>query len=161
MSGIEFVQLRCVEVGECWEWATPVTIEGKRFPSMRLDGKVTNARRYAYEQARGPIKPGMVLSQNCGNPYCINPAHHVQVTKRAALQRAGKQGRMSQVSPTRIASVRARGKLSMEIAQEMRNSDEHPLVLAERYGVHKSTVYYVRRGKLWRDHSSPFAGLLS
>jgi hypothetical protein len=151
-----------VEVGECWEWATPLSGHKRRKnPEMRVDGEQVSARRYAFEQARGPIYGGWVLApMKCNNPYCLNPAHQVQMTRRQRIVKAAEQGTMSGLSVKRIMSVRARGKLTIEKAREIRASTEPTKTLAARYGVDKSLIGRVRSGHDWRELSSPFAGLM-
>src|SRR5690242_19521725 len=71
--------------GDCWEW------RGKRaggnHPQRREygrfvvgDGRFVSgvyAHRYAYEQAKGPILPGMSVHHECSHPWCVKPTHLV------------------------------------------------------------------------------------
>ncbi len=159
---LHLIKLRCKEIGECWEWATPLTSEAtRRYPSMRLNGKVINPRRVAYEFYRGRLlKPEEKLTPICDNPYCLNPEHMKVQSLTQALQRAGRLGKLSAVSAKKLAVARQRAKLDLQAAREIRLSDESGPVLAARYGVDKSMISAVRLGKCWIDYTNPFAGLM-
>lgn len=155
------IKQRCVEVGECWEWATDLAEHGRRNPSVRINGKVEGARRYAYVEKFGPVRTGYVLTQTCDNDYCLNPDHQKQVTHKAAVQRAARRGRLGGGTAQRTKQARRRAKLTLEAVREIRASTDTGPVLAQRYGVDKSTISLVRRGSMWKDHQgNPFAGLM-
>jgi hypothetical protein len=50
-------------------------------------------------------------------------------------------------------------KLSESNAQEIRLSEETGPVLAERFGVSRSWINKIKRGRAWRVLSSPWQGL--
>lgn len=69
-----------------------------------------------------------------------------------ALQPLFSPRRQNQIQ--RILDGTKRGappKLSYEIAQAIRASDEHRSVLADRYGVTSNTISFVRSGKIWKS----------
>jgi hypothetical protein len=159
---LEYIKIRCVEMGECWEWASHLsTPERRANPEVRVGDYKGSARRYAYTQARGEIRPGWIVAPNCGNPDCINPAHQAQMSKGQRIRKAAKAGRLGGSKPKRTASVRSRAKLSLEIAREIRARPEPSKVLAPVYGVDKSVIKRIRNGTYWRDEANPFAGLFA
>ncbi len=48
----------------------------------RRDGRQKMAHRVAWEDAHGPIPPGMTVDHMCWNPACINPDHLRLLTHR-------------------------------------------------------------------------------
>jgi hypothetical protein len=157
---LEYIKIRCVEVGDCWEWGSPLsTPERRANPEVRVGKYKGSARRYAYIQARGEIRPKWVVVPNCGNPNCINPEHQSQMSKKQCVQKAAKAGKLAGSKPKRTASVRSRAKLTMEQAREIRGRTEPGYVLAAEYGVDRSMIHRIRNGQNWRDHSNPFAWL--
>jgi hypothetical protein len=159
---LEQIKERCVEIGDCWEWSSPdISLKRKRNPEMRVDGKVTAVRRYAYGLAKNPAKGRLVVTPSCGNPYCLNPDHQKAVTHQRAMQDASKRGSLKGITAKKLAACRANAKISEEIAREIRSSHEPGHVLGAKYGIHKSMVNRIKQGKNWRDTSNPFAGLFA
>jgi hypothetical protein len=69
----------------CWLWFGAPTAAGYGLLS------VNNQRRYthviAYELAKGPVPPTLVVDHLCRNPCCINPDHLEAVTQRENIAR--------------------------------------------------------------------------
>ncbi len=59
----------------CHLWTGTMTREG--YGQFFADGRAYRAHRYALEQARGPLAPGMnaLHSRDCSSRACVNPAH--------------------------------------------------------------------------------------
>lgn len=54
----------------------------------------------------------------------------------------------------------ARGRLTPEQVQHIRESDAPSAELAARYGVTSANINHIRRGDTWRDYANPFAHIL-
>ena len=78
-----------VEIGgkdECWRWLA--SFDGRSYGQFCLrHGKNVRAHRYAYEQIRGLIPPGLDIDHLCRNRWCVNPWHLEIVTRRTNLLR--------------------------------------------------------------------------
>jgi len=160
---LDQLKAKCNEVGDCWEWITTArSVARKRHPMTKLDGKPVLLRRHAYELVHGEMDAGRYLVPHCGNACCINPEHQQVLSERQKNKLGGKRAAKS---PTRAGSVavakRAQSttKLSMEIAQAIRASDDPCDIEAAKHGVHPSRVTQIRRGQGWKDYSNPFSGL--
>lgn len=73
-------KVRVNEETGCWDWLGnkhPETGYGRVWYSKH-DDRLTH--RVAYEAARGPIPPGLVIDHLCRNRACCNPAHMEAVT---------------------------------------------------------------------------------
>jgi hypothetical protein len=102
------------------------------------------AHRYAYEQAVGPIPPGMHVLHRCDNPPCINPAHLWVGTNLDNVRDAQAKGRIL------VGEQRHNAKLSREDVLAIREARDVPIAdLAARYGVHRASIHRVRRGDTW------------
>lgn len=78
------------------------------------------------------------------------------------MRAMGRKRKVSAVTASKLRKFRVEAglaKLDEEKAQEIRLSEEPSPVLAKRFGVSKSWVTKIKRGKAWRVLSSPFAGL--
>lgn len=69
----------------CWLWRAAAKSEG--YGSFRVGQRATPAHRWAYEQARGPIPPGLDLDHLCRVPRCVNPDHLEPVTRQINILR--------------------------------------------------------------------------
>jgi hypothetical protein len=121
-------------LGPCVLWHGSKTRDGYGvLPGS--DGKVAYAHRVSYERVRGPIPEGLVLDHLCGNPSCIAIDHLEAVTFAENCRRGGQ------------------AKLTLEIAQEIRrrySAGELPGALGREFGVTKSAVRHIVRGRTWR-----------
>lgn len=86
---------RVTKTDTCWIWQGFVTPKGYGLLSfVNQDGKPSSmqAHRVSYEEAFGPVAPGMVLDHICHNPACVRPDHLRQATtKQNAENRLGAQ----------------------------------------------------------------------
>lgn len=57
----------------CIEWTGSRAYNGYGF--RRIDGKLHRVHRLAWQQARGPIPPGLYVLHRCDNPPCYNIEH--------------------------------------------------------------------------------------
>ncbi|GAB2471967.1 hypothetical protein GCM10027082_24350 [Comamonas humi] len=152
---------RCDEVGECWIWRNATDSNG--YPIIKIDGKCVLVRRVVQELKGEPAAPRQPVATKCEERGCCNPEHLRLSTVKKVAMRAAKRGAWS--SPTRCAKVAAAkraspdAKLTMDKAMEIRLSDKTSKALASDYGVNVSVIKGIRQGTMWRDYSSPLAGL--
>jgi hypothetical protein len=109
----------------CWLWQLACDDDGYG---------VKNARRahvVYYERVIGLVPEGLELDHRCRVVSCVNPAH------------------LEAVTPTENKRRSRTTKLTVEVVREIRASPESPLVLAERFGVDRSNISHIRRGKSW------------
>ena len=69
------------------------------------DGKVRYVHRETWEEANGPIPPGMLVMHTCDNPPCFRLAHLRLGTQRDNIRDAASKGHMTR-SLTRAESDR-------------------------------------------------------
>jgi len=149
------LQERTTEEGDCLLWTgvyaaeTPIVY----IPLAEHGGK---KRRYitvrkAMLQAQGKLKRGLYASVFCGNPQCVAPAHVRATTASQLGKRKAAAGVMQ--DPVRRAAIARAKQLSSSLTWDdidaIRESDEPQRVLAERYGVSKSSISLIRRRVRW------------
>lgn len=159
---IDQIMARCRTCGDCIEQITNAKTEhAKRYPMFHHESVQYNLRRTLYLLVRGHLEPSRRLAPDCGNPYCINPDHQLALTEKQKSKRAAKNGAFSR--PARNAKIaeakRKNAVLTLEIAREIRVSEESGPVLAQRYGVNRSLITRIRAAKCWIDYRNPFSGL--
>lgn len=59
----------------CWHWRGGRDVKTGE-PRCHSGGKRVRAALVAWEAANGPMPAGHRLVRACGDPACVNPAHH-------------------------------------------------------------------------------------
>ena len=69
----------------CWLWRGRRSGRNGRSGYGRYDlgARVLQAHRYAYEQVKGPIPTGYVITHTCDEPLCVRPSHLEAISRRA------------------------------------------------------------------------------
>jgi len=152
------------EIGDCLVWTGSVNKYGYPQYKSSTENKCRLVRRMAWKFAGGTINYRVPLGCKCGDRKCVNPEHLYQSSTQAIAKKAAQRGAWSSV--TRAAKIaatkRAKGKLTMEQAREIRLSNESGPALAAIYGVNKSLINGIKSGRNWREYanSNPFAALM-
>ena len=157
---IERLRKHSEEVGDCWEWFGSMQSSGST-PAMNWKGHVKPVRRHIAEQL-GLDVVGKVVTCKCRNYMCVNP-DHIMVITRARLQAMTAKELNYAVNPARVKKIadkaRSRSRLTIEIAQQIREAEGTQREIGQRFGISQTTVSVIKRGEAWRDHTNPFAGL--
>lgn len=144
-----FEKAKCGDPDACWIWQAVRHGRGK-YGAFWHRGQMRRAHRVSWELANGRLAPdGMHVMHSCDTPLCVNPAHLSVGTPRENILDCIRKGRRNQRGE-RIGSA----KLNQEQAAQMRQERAAGATLkhlAERYGVHISTVQRVAVGKTWSD----------
>lgn len=159
---IESIKARTVEEGECWLWTGYAGVWGT--PKLYFRGAMTPVRKALALLEGRDINAGGFFAVNCGTVGCVCPAHIVQRHAQAhmqAISKAAATGRSLTQRSLKTAQTRQRNsaKLTMEAVRAIRASDESGPALGRRYGISKSMVGLIKRGKQWKDAANPFARL--
>ena len=131
----------------CWEWSKSRHEFG--YGVVSVGGEYTGAHRAAYIAWVGPIPKGLLIRHSCDNPPCINPAHLVPGTPKDNMGDAKDRGR--NVS----GETHGRAKITWEDVDDIRNSKDTGIVLAERYGLSPAAVYHIWSGRNWKPENDP------
>jgi len=119
----------------------------------------TSVRRKVWSLKKRVLDFNETIKPSCGNWACVAFAH-MELANRADPLTGRKK---TPVHAMHIAQgLRASiGKLSMEIAREVRASPESSPKLAIKYGVSKQAIDQIRRGETWKEYQQGlFTGLM-
>lgn len=163
MSLLDAMRRHCTDDGGCLIWQRG-TVKGH--PSCRLDGRAQLVRRALFADINGNAVPkGRVLRITCGQLLCIEPAHCELTTYKAIAVECGKLGLMGgPVRSARIAATKRAGpqaRTTQEVVRLIRASVDSGADLARRHGISENLVSGIRRHKVWREHVTPFSGLVA
>jgi hypothetical protein len=118
----------------CWVWQR--STDGTGYGVMTRGRSRMPAHRFFYEERFGPIPEGLQLDHLCRNRACVNPDHLEPVTQAENIRR----GLRTKLSRDQVGQARA-----------LVASGTPHRVVAERFGVAKSTVTHIVNGRTWRD----------
>lgn len=102
------------------------------------------AHRIAYEDAKGTIPEGLQVCHSCDNTICCNPDHLFLGTIQENTQDSLEKGRRAR------GTKNSQNKLTELQALEIRASTESGVVLGVRYGVSRTQISNIKRGKQWQ-----------
>lgn len=140
-----YCKARLMETG-CWFW---IGTKRNGYGLMQFNKRTSSAHRVSYQVFKGPIPKGLVVRHGCDNPGCINPDHLSLGTQADNVADREARGRRN-VKGAQIGT----SKLTAEEALAIKKSHEPLSVLAERYGVDRSNISAIRRGKSWKHLNS-------
>lgn len=155
MKTYEDIKANCLDDGGCLIWQGQTN--GSGYPKY---GRV-GVRRRAYELAYGPLERTDLVTITCGRSLCLKKTHLKKTNKSevAAISNSRPATQLKRSASLAKTNRPRLGKITMEIAREIRASDKSGLELAEELNVSPSLISCVRLNKSWRDYSNPFAGL--
>jgi hypothetical protein len=129
----------------CWEWRGATG--GNGYGSMRSKGKTITPHRAVYKLLHGEIPAGLHVCHRCDNRLCCNPDHLFLGTRSDNMQDCLTKGRFK--TPFGAGERAGRAKLTNEQAKAIRNDPRPHRVIAAEYGVDKSAIGHLKRGKTW------------
>lgn len=152
------IRSQCKEDGDCLIYQRG---QGK-IPHVTIDGAKVNIRKLIVEAAGGRVLPGNFFGSVCETPRCIEETHIRQRTRKQHGQHFGAKGIYSGTAKTAkmAATKRAKSKLDDEKVAAIRASDKTAKALSAEYGVAASYITSIKAGLLWKNYSSPWAGLV-
>lgn len=127
--------------GECWQWTA--CKDGKGYPCINVSGTLRTAHRVSYELFRGPITTGQHVLHTCDNPTCVNPSHLFLGTHAENMADKVSKKRHS------FGAKHGRAKLSDAEVIEIIRWTGRLQDAADKFGIHKSMISLIRRGKRW------------
>jgi len=156
MSYVEEIQKLTHDCGDCWVWEG--ADNGRGAPKYRRQ----LVRRVLFQHTKGEIPAGKYVSTCCGTHLCVNP-EHLKIRTRAEVARetnARPSVKARKMANCAKANQPTMGKITMQIAEEIRARPEEGKLLAVEYNISPSLVSKVRRYMAWKPTANPFAGLL-
>ena len=133
---------------DCWVWTA--ARDRKNYGVVSAGGKkgALYAHRAVYEDAVGPIPPGLHILHRCDNPPCCNPAHLWAGTNSQNIADMISKGRSK--GAFCFGEEHMNHKLTREKVLEIRASTDPERVVARRYGISGANVHAIRKRKTWK-----------
>lgn len=132
---------------ECWEWTAGRIAGG--YGRINDLGRPLGAHRVSWEiENQTSVPEGLVVCHRCDNPPCCNPAHLFVGTTRDNAQDRDRKGRGLHGEANYCA------KLTWDSVRSIRrrvDAGERQCDLAREYGVTRTTINDIVKGRSWRD----------
>lgn len=133
------------ELGQCHVWLGALNSGGYGKIASGEPGKTIDVHRAAWELEHGPLPPGVWVLHRCDNPPCVRLSHLFtgdhgdNMTDMKFKGRGGSGRRNSQSKLTQADALAI-----------LRNPDGlSGAATALRFGVSRSVVCNIRKGKAW------------
>jgi hypothetical protein len=143
------------QADECWPWIAAADENGYGrigVGSLGVDRRVVLATHAGWLLVHGAW-PTLNVLHSCDNPACCNPSHWFEGTladNNADMRAKGRQSGGERHSPFVRGEANGCALLTDVAVREIRASGDRLIDLAERFGVHYTTISDVRRRKSWR-----------
>ena len=127
----------------CLLWAGRLDRDG--YARFKVKQHLVVVPRWIYEQRHGPIEDKKIfVCHTCDNRWCCEDRHHFLGTHRKNMDDMMSKGR----SP--MGERNPNAKLTKEQVIEIFNEQGYHRVIAERYGIPRSSVTGIKNGRSWQ-----------
>ena len=132
----------------CWLWTGAVKDLGYGVIGLGTREQGTaKAHRVAWELHNGEIPPKMNVLHRCDTPSCVNPSHLFLGTLQDNAIDCVSKGR--NFIPDTRGERATWSKLKASDVADIRRKEATGADYARRYGVSRSAIYEIWRGKNW------------
>lgn len=147
---IRFWSKVAIAAGGCAEWT------GATYPSGYGDfyheGRNHPAQRIAWEMVHGPINdPSLYVLHRCDNRRCVEPDHLFLGRHQDNMDDMLSKGRKAILTGADHPSAR----LTPEQVAAIRADSRSQRAIAKDYGISKTQVGNIKRGKQWQPRQWP------
>jgi hypothetical protein len=131
----------------CILWTGTTSPDG--YGRIWVEGRIEGAHRLAYALANGPIPDGAYVLHRCDVRACCNAAHLFLGDHAANMADMDAKGRRASLH----GASNPRAKLTPEQVAEIRGLTGviSQRVLGERFGISKTMVRHIIKGRRWRE----------
>ena|SRR6185312_8308819 len=152
-----FAQAFSLQPNGCWLWGgrrNRSGIYGALYFNHAGQQRGIAAHRLSWVLNRGPIPDGLHVLHRCDVPLCVNPEHLFLGTH--AENMADKVGKGRHRFGVRLGAEGSNAKLTDKAVADIRQliGERVPRRrIAERFGVCKSTINWIAKGRTWANGS--------
>ena len=152
------VRPRVVQEGDCLIWTGMCAYKTRvpRIAEVQPNGKRVGVslRRVIFNATSKRQAKSQVVTSTCGNYRCVNPAHLIATDHSGVMRIAIEHGKINHARRSALAAAASRkavSKLTEADVVRIRSSREPARLLAQRFGVSRSTINGIRSGRRWRS----------
>lgn len=143
VNDIERFMGKVQKSSSCWIW-TGYRDKKMGYGMFWLDGTMRLSHRVSYGLFRGPIGDKHVC-HTCDTPGCVNPEHLWLGTNAQNIADKVSKGRQTRMQGEKHPSAR----ITEDVVRWIRTCDFSGAEIGRRLGMDRSTINYIRSGRLW------------
>ena len=133
----------------CWLWkGNQASGYGRIYAGPDHRYHTLLAHRVAYQEFIGDVPHNVDVLHTCDVPLCVNPAHLFLGTHKENMADMIAKGRQ-RLNPAKGVD-RHDAKLTENDVREIRLSTDTQAATAAKYGVTRTAISAIRRGKTWK-----------
>jgi hypothetical protein len=138
-----------------WPFGKMTTGYGSIAPLEKGKGKNTCSHIIMCQEAHG-YKPSVrhQVAHSCGNRGCVNPRHLRWATQSENEADKEIHGRLNYARGEAIGNAKLKSEDVLRIVKDARSGSQ----IAKEYGVDKTTILNIKRGRTWRWLTGRSAG---
>lgn len=126
----------------CLEWQGCLGPNG--YGSLGIGNKkIAGAHRVAYAAFKGEFDETLFVLHKCDNRKCINPDHLFVGTRQDNMDDMAAKGRKGPTNP-KLSEDQVRA-----LVEQLERGESNTKVAAD-FGIHRTTVSHIRRGRSWK-----------
>ena len=143
---------------ECWLWQAYKNKDGYGHLGLTINGefKMVLAHRLAYLLFYNEEIPEQI-SHLCNCPSCVNPLHLMKATHLENHRYRVECGRSTKPKESLHRGATLDKEKVSKIKDLLVNSEMRIIEIAKMFGVHKDTIYSIKRNKTWTHVPWPIA----
>lgn len=134
----------------CWEWTASLRGSGYGQFRVAVGTSPVRAHRFVWTLTYGAIPDGLFVCHHCDNRKCVRPDHLFLGTSQHNVADMFRKDRQSGVDRRR-GQAKLTPKSVIEIREVYAAGGESARQLAERYGVHFTTIIRAVSHKHWAE----------
>lgn len=130
---------------KCWEWKAG---RSKRYGYFFIHPRNQLAHRAAWILTHGEIPEGMVVCHKCDNTFCVNVNHLFLGTQADNVHDMHQKGRGRKATGSSSGNSRL---IERDVRQIFDMYEKRYKIdnIAEQFGVHRSTIQSILKGRTW------------
>ncbi len=132
----------------CWLWRRGV-FKSSGYGRFSINHRWYIASRVSYLIAHGVDPADKFVCHHCDNPACVRPEHLFLGTAATNSRDRNLKRRQHHWNGARAGENSTSAKLTKDQVIAIRASTLSNRTLGEQYGVHYTTISYIRSGKRW------------
>lgn len=144
----------------CWEWMGSrwgyCGNIPKAYGVISVEGKNYSAHRWIYSYVNNKqLDKDTYICHRCDNTLCVNPNHLFEGNVQDNIDDRNIKNRQAK------GEKHGGAKLTEQDVIEIRSNKIDSKVMAEKYNVHRDTIYKIRSGDSWKhlNEKGPIKGL--